>query len=215
MWEPKITNISSLNVTNTSTLYGHLNSSFVSLHCFNSTCNDVTSGSLAAKSLVCNGTIVTLDTFKTKLTFQVNESCVNVNVSVVPGRVYSHPEPSPLALSFLEANYYVIGSNTFAVVTNDQGTTVGQIQSDLIQVNIQYYSENHVVVTVLPCILFDESINSTKYGVFDIGKLMNDGVTIHPLGLTNTHNLSDVGGVKICFSKISLSNSMTSLILIK
>ncbi len=187
--------------------------------CFGDECSEVTSGTLAAESLVCNGSWLSLPTLNSNLTFHLNQSCVSVSVSVVPGRVFSHPASIPLALSFLKSNYYLIKNNTFAVVTNVKGVTVGQIRSDLIQVSVQTFSSDHGIVFMLPCILLDPMIgvqDYVNYDTFDIGILLEDEVTIHPLGLSNTLNISGAGQMPmLCFSEISLQHNKTSFILIQ
>ena len=108
------------------TAVGSVDTSLIT-DCLNKSCTDESSGELASKSLVCIGPEITLLTYQANLTFNVtSEGCVNVNVSVVPGRVYSHTALSPLSLSFLKTNYYLMGTNSFAVVTNKHGVTVGE-----------------------------------------------------------------------------------------
>ena len=191
----------------------------LSVECFNQSCANESNGVLASQSLVCVGTEVPLVTYQADLTFQVlSEGCVDVNVIVVPGRVYSYPANSPLSLSFLKTNYNLMGSNSFAVVTNDRNTTVGQIQSDMIRVEYRNLSSATASLSVLPCLLLDETMgeNSGEYDVFDVGVLLSDGVTIHPAGLTNTVNATTANGnLKICFSELALSDASMSFILIK
>jgi hypothetical protein len=195
----------------------NLNASAVAGTCFDESCLDVSSGFLAAKTSVLNGTEVLLETFEATLTFAVNASSVDVTVSVVPGRVYSRPPTSPLALSFLETNFNLNGNNSFAVVTNKHGVTVGQIQSDMIRLELSDTEGKRFNLTMVACILLDPSIgvNDARYDIFDMGILLEDGVTIHPMGLTNELNVSGTGSPKICFSEISLSENVTSVILIK
>jgi len=184
-------------------------------NCFDLQCSDVSSGVLAAESMVCNGTDIRLNTYQANFTFHLEEGCRTVNMSIVPGRVFSRAAQSPLALSFLETNFDLVGNDTFAVVSNSHGVIVGQIQSDFIQVKVRQNANEKVNITILPCILLDTSIDvNGQYDVFDIGILLDDGVTIRPVGLTNTFNLSEIN-VKICFSKMSLTKHMTSVILIK
>jgi hypothetical protein len=195
----------------------NLNASALATTCFDESCLDVSSGFLASKTSVLNGTEVSLNTFKATLTFAVNASSVDVTVSVVPGRVYSRPTTSPLALSFLETNYNLNENNPFGVVTNKDGVIVGQIQSDMIRIQVDDTSGENVNVTMLACILLDPSIgvNDVRYDIFDMGILLADGITTQPMGLTNELNVSGTGSPKICFSEISLIENVTSVILIK
>jgi len=185
--------------------------------CFDEKCDNVSSGVLASQSLVCYGTVTPLVTYQASLTFEVfGEGCVNVFVYIVPGRVYSYPIDSPLSLPFLRTNYYLMGNNSFAVVTNEKNVTVGQIQSDMVRVEYQNLSNVSVSVTVMSCLLLDTTMGeSWEYDEFDIGILDEDGVTIHPVGLTNIMNVSANGNVKVCLSEMRLSELRTSLILIK
>ena len=156
-------------------------------------------------------------TYQANLYFAVSsEGCVTVNVSVVPGRVYSRAADSPLSLSFLRTNY-LIGSNSFAVATNHEGVTVGQIQSDMIRIDYSNLSNvSSVDISVVACLLYDETMGeSAEYDVFDVGVLMGDGATIRPLGLTNTRNLTTEENLKMCFSEVNLADVSTSLILVK
>jgi len=187
-------------------------------NCLNVPCKNESSGVLASQSLVCVGREVQLLTYQANLTFKVlSEGCVNVNVSVVPGRVFSYPAVSPLSLSFLKTNSVLMGTNSYAVVTNQHGATVGQIQSDMISIEFQNLSNvTSVDLIVVPCLLLDLSMQlEGEYDTFDIGKLMSDGETIHPLGLTNTENITTNTSNKICFSEVNLKDFSTSLILIR
>ena len=200
-------NVTSVNATDTSS-FGK---------CSNKSCKDESTGALASQSLVCVGRVVPLLTYQANLTFIVtSEGCVNVNMSVVPGRVYSHTAISPLSLSFLRTNYYLMGTNPFAVVTNFKGVTVGQIQSDMIHIEYENLSNVSVRMSVTPCLLYDNTIEmSGEYDIFDIGILLSDGETIRPLGLINTLNVTTSTSVKVCFSEVYLDESTTSLILIQ
>ena len=142
--------------------------------CFNTSCHDEVGGVLASQSLVCIGTDITLVTYQANLSFTVSsEVCVNVNVFVVPGHVYSHATYSPLSISFLRTNYFLVGNNSYAVVTNVHGITVGQIQSDMIRIEyLNILNESTVSISVTPCILFDETIRERDdYDIFDVGIL--------------------------------------------
>ena len=186
--------------------------------CFNTSCIDETSGVLASQSLVCIGTEIPLVTYQANLSFTVaSEGCVRVSLSVVPGRVYSLLTDSPLSLSFLKTNYFLVGNNSFAVVTNVNGVTVGQIQSDMIHIEYLKISNlSTVSISVSPCILYDETMGEKDdYDVFDVGILLSDEKTIHPLGLKNTYNLTANENMKMCFSAVNLTDVNTSLILIK
>ena len=72
MWKPDL-----------SLLKNNLTLTSVTSDCFNSSCDNFTSGTLAAQSVTCNGTNVTLETFKMTSRFVVNESCANVKLFVV------------------------------------------------------------------------------------------------------------------------------------
>ena len=186
--------------------------------CFNTSCSNESNGVLSSQSLVCIGTVNTLITYQANLTFTVSsEGCVKVNVSIVPGRVYSHATDSPLSLSFLRTNYYLVENNSFAVVTNHKGVIVGQIQSDMIQIEYSNLSNvSSVSISVAPCILFDKSMGvSGDYDVFDVGILQSDGKTVYPLGLTEIFNFTTNENLKMCFSEVNLTDVSTSLILIK
>ena len=184
--------------------------------CYDLQCANVSSGELAAQSYVCFGTTLSLEMYQASLTFVNSEmSCVTLNVSTAPGRVYSQAATPPRSLSFLQTNYQLMGNDTFAVVTNTKGVTVGQIQSDMITVQISNfeYSAGVENVTMRPCVLYDSSIQqSRRYSVWDLGILQSDGRTIHPLGLANYSNVTQ--SQMICFEEVSLFNSKISFILI-
>ena len=188
--------------------------------CFGDSCSDVSSGVLASQSLVCFGADTQLRTYQASLDLSVSqdESCVNVSVRVTPGRVFTRAAVSPLALSFLPTNYNLVGNNSFAVVTNDKSVTVGQIQSDLIQVEYQRYSTANVTLTLHICMLLDETMGvEGEYDVFDVGEVLAGNV-IRPLGFANTSIIpfEDEIAPKICFQNaIILHNSTTSLILVQ
>lgn len=187
------------------------------LSCFNGTCSSVSTGVLSSQSLVCYGTLTPLVTYQANLTFEiVGEGCVDVNVFIVPGRVFSYREDSPLSLSFLKTNYYLMGSNSFAVVTNEKNVTVGQIQSDMIRVEYENELSESVSVYVLPCLLLDTTMGVMgAYDVFDLGILLEDGVTIRPLGLVNEKNITAYGNLRVCLTEVLLVNASTSFVLIK
>jgi hypothetical protein len=190
-----------------------------SVECFGDSCSNVSSGVLASQSLVCYGTWSPLVTYQANLTLRVSsgEGCVDVNVLVVPGRVFSYFANSPLSLSFLKTNYNLMGNNSFAVVTNEKNVTVGQIQSDMIRVEYEEMTSGvDVGVSVVACLLFDSSMGEGgEYDVFDIGILEEDGVTIRPAGLKNTVNMTAYGNLRICMSEMELTEQVTSMILIK
>ena len=124
--------------------------------CFNLSCSDVSEGVLTSQSLVCYGSNTILDTFDVTLSFHlIEETCVDVNVSVTPGRVFSHATPPPLALSFLKTNYDLIGNDPYAVVTNTMGVTVGRIQSDMTRLDVLNLTDFSVFVEVSACVLKD------------------------------------------------------------
>ena len=205
MWRPNPQNISKFDVDSNGVTQDS---------CFDLTCSDESSGDLASQSVTCFGN-TTLATYQATLTIEVSlQICLNVSMSVVPGRVYSRPTAPPLALSFIKTNYDIILDNAFAVVTNEYGVTVGQIESDMIRVDVQKIWSDVNKATMWPCILHDDGMKgSSKFKVFDLGILLNDGVTIRPLGLTNIVNISD--GQKICFSGYDLEEGSISIILIQ
>ena len=182
-------------------------------NCFNLQCANVSSGFIAAKSLVCNGTDVILHTYGVNVTIHVNVSCVTTLITISPGRIYSRPVMSPLALSFLETNFNLIGNNSFAVVTNDYGVTVGQIQSDMIQVVTDNFTDSPILVTLQMCILIDESIDASQYEVYDLGVTYDNGIEIHPMGITNDESTSSME--IMCFAPVTVTERVTSYILIK
>jgi hypothetical protein len=188
--------------------------------CFGESCLNVSSGVLASQSLVCYGASTALVTYQANLTFQVDggEGCVDVNVFVVPGRVFSYRTNSPLSLSFLKTNYYLMGNNSFAVVTNEKNVTIGQIQSDMIRVEYRNLSDMSLGLSTFGCLLWDSSMGVIgEYDVFDIGVLLDDGVTIRPLGLVNTINVTTYLNLKICFTAeaVRMTGTSVSFILIK
>jgi hypothetical protein len=188
--------------------------------CFNTPCQDETAGVLFAQSLICFGSNqTTLFTYAANLTFQLNESCVNVSVRTVSGRVFSQTPKSPLALSFLSTNYDLIQNNPFAVVTNDQGVTVGQIQSVMIQLQVESFGMNsHSLLQVSPCVMLDEGMgqSSSRYIVYDLGIYFKDDGTIHPLRVNEIGKLSvNQGKLMICFDNFIVSVPNMSFILVQ
>ena len=182
----------------------------LSTHCFGLECPNVASV-MASQSLVCYGHDVTLSIYQANLTFRLlDESCVSVSVSVTAGRVYSETPPSPLALSFLQTNFDLIRGNAFAVVTNTHGVTVGQINGDVIHVNVQSSLRESYVLSMGVCVMRDVTMEERgNYPIYDLGVLMKG--KIHPLGVTITSFVLDH---IVCFSNFTLSMSNMSFILI-
>jgi len=136
------------------------------LSCFESNCADV----LYAQSLICYGTPTTLFTYEANLTFTLTEkTCVNVSVNLVSGHVYSSAPQSPIALSFLQTNFDMVGKNLYAVVVNDNGVVVGQIHGAMIQIIVQNLSSNDsFTLHVSPCLLLDPTVGDVNQSEFDI-----------------------------------------------
>ena len=190
--------------------------------CFETSCQNETSGDLYAQSLICYGTVTTLYTYTAIVTAQLSESCVSLSVSASSGHVYTRPADVPLALSFLPTNYDLAGSNTYAVVSNGKGVTVGQILSAMIHFNVETFtSDGTFAMGTTLCVLLDPTMGDKEWGVargcdvFDLGLLSADGVTIHPLGKESTENSTEIGNMMICFAELTLTSANTSLILIQ
>ena len=185
--------------------------------CFDSDCASVSSGVLASQSLVCYGTDVTLSTYQANITFHIfSESCVNVNTSVIPGRVFSRPTQSPLALSFFQTNFDLVNGNPYAVVTNKKGVTVGQINSDMIQIIVNNFSFGDYEIRMDLCLLYDNSMGgSDEYDHFDLGILSKNGAIL-PMGLMTSYTPENINGPNslVCFSNVNLSSSNMSLTLV-
>jgi hypothetical protein len=194
--------------------------------CFNTPCSEQTSGVLYGQSLVCYETRTTLSTYNINGAFYVEESCVNVMVTVAHGRVYTQSPQSPLALSFLQTNYNFMDGNTYAVVTSDKGVTVGQIVSDMIRVEIrppplieEKAGGDLPAVLMAACVLLDPTMGErgTVYVVFDLGILNDHDGSIRPLGMEAVGNVTTrFGTVMVCFGNVTLvREGNTSLILIE
>ena len=146
----------------------------------------------------------------------LEETCVNVSVYSTPGRVFSHATARPLALSFLQTNYDLARSNTFAVVTNGKDVTVGQIQSSMVRVEVQNLTGSDTMhLKMSLCMLFDPTMGVRGiYDVFDLGILVNVD-TIRPMGTEAIKNVTTFGELTICFTNVTLLNLSTSFILIE
>jgi hypothetical protein len=185
--------------------------------CFEATCDGV----LYAQSLVCYETPTTLVTYESTLTFLLMDAtCANVSIDIISGHVYSSEPLSPMALSFLQTNYNLVGGNVYAVVENDLGVVVGQIHGAMIQISVQDLdsSSGSFDLQVSPCLLVDPTVgevNQSQYDVYDVGILSPDYGIIHPLGKNVNRTYSIFQNQMICFDFLTISNASTSIILIQ
>ena len=86
----------------------------------------------------------------------------------------------------------------------------------MVDVKVTPLTNGSVAVEMWPCLLIDQTIEDTHYPVWDVGIVLDGGTTVHPIGVTNIHNITGPGGsLKICFSKIELISLVTSVVLIK
>ncbi len=143
----------------------------------------------------------------------MTKGCVTVKMSVIPGRVFTYPTDSPLAISFLSTNYNLVRNNTFAVVFNQNGVIVGQIVSDMVVISVESLS-NALRISVCMALNTEMGLDGV-YTTYDLGILQEDFVTILPLGLPLSYFSNDTDGIQICFPPLSISNLTTSLILIE
>jgi hypothetical protein len=181
----------------------------------NENCSDSKcAASLSAESLVCYGTPTTLGTYEFIFNFALLEiGCVKVLIRTTSGHAFTSYPQSPLALSFLQTNYNLVDNNTYAVVLNDGDVVVGQIRGAMIQVDVQNISlMESFELQMSPCLLLDPTIDLTQnqYNVFDVGILSPNDI-IHPLG----GRIISENERMICFENITVSNGITSLILIQ
>lgn len=207
-WSPDVSNLSPMNSSPDG--------------CFNASCSDIPSGVLYAQSLICNGTVTTLYTYTAIVTLYLDESCVSVSLYALSGHYFSKTSQSPLALSFLQTNYDLVGGNQYAVVTNSKGVVVGQIISSMITIEVETFSSSELSDHLLlaPCILIDSTMGESEgndYDVYDLGMIFDDN-TIHPLHVNAVNangTFVGAGSKMVCFENITITRSNTSLILIQ
>jgi hypothetical protein len=150
----------------------------------------------------------------------MDATCANVSIDIISGHVYSSEPLSPMALSFLQTNYNLVGGNVYAVVENDLGVVVGQIHGAMIQISVQDLdsSSGSFDLQVSPCLLVDPTVgevNQSQYDVYDVGILSPDYGIIHPLGKNVNRTYSIFQNQMICFDFLTISNASTSIILIQ
>jgi hypothetical protein len=142
--------------------------------------------------------------------------CVRIYLFVTPGRLYTGYLQPPVSMSFVLSKYSFAENNPFASnVTNSRGIPIGQIESDVLQIEVspERNATNFLEPTTICLYNSSKNQKSAEYTFADLG-VWRDDKTFHPLNAKRELDVpSDLVGY-VCFT-VELNETNTTLVLIE